>query len=119
MEPAAKAGSNAPSEDDATEPVVAEPVIDKDELDSDATVRLVGGGGTVGIAPAVEEAAPRTDDTDVASITFESETQKGQKKDKKTKSGLASLKKLGHLSGMRKRDSNNSIKVAVSPPTAI
>ena len=113
---------NTPSETNAAELVAAQPVTDNDGLDSDTTVRLVGGGGIVGIAPAVENETPRTDDTDVASInsaTSESEIQKGDKSHKKTKSGLASLKKLGHLGGMRKRDSNNNIKVTVSPPPTV
>jgi hypothetical protein len=119
LEAVGDAASSAPTGEDTAELIVASPVIDKDELDSDTTVRLVGGGGIAGIAPAVEEEALRTDDADVASITSatsESEAQKGQKKHKKTKSGLAGLKKLGHLGGMRKRDSNTSIKVTVSPP---
>lgn len=114
--------STTPSETNTTESFVAQPIPDKDELDSDTTVRLVGGGGIVGIVPAGEDEASRTDDTDVASITSAtsgSETQKGEKRHKKTKSGLASLKKLGHLRGMGKRDSNNSIKVTVSPPQTV
>ncbi|KAF8232286.1 hypothetical protein L208DRAFT_937837 [Tricholoma matsutake] len=112
LEPAADAAS-APSEEAPAESVVAASAI---EVDSDTTVRLVGGGGTAGTTPAIEEELPQTDDTDIASITSGSEIKKGQKTHKKTKSSLASLKKLGHLSGMRKRDSNNSIKVGVSPP---
>jgi hypothetical protein len=116
-EAVAENASNVPSREDSVEPVIGE-----DEIDVDTTVRLVGGGGVAGIAPVVEEEATRADDTDAASITSatsESEVNKGQKKHKKTKSGLAGLKKLGHLSGLRKRDSNNSIKVAVSPPPAV
>jgi hypothetical protein len=111
--------SNASSQEYSIEPVISE-----DEIDVDTTVRLVGGGGIAGTAPVVEEEeATRTDDTDAASITSltsESEVSKGKKKHKKTKSGLASLKKLGHLGGLRKRDSNNSMKVAAPPaPTAV
>jgi len=119
LEATADAVSGIPSQEHGAEPAMAEPVVGRDVFDSDATVRLVGGGGTAGIAPAVEEDVHRTDDTDVASIssvTSEYEAPKGQKRHKKTKSGLAGLKKLGHLSGLRKKDSKHSINVPVSPP---
>lgn len=113
LEATADAESNVSAEGDTADV--------EDELLSDTTIRLVGGGGTAGVVSAMEpeEKVNRTEDTDVASITSatsESDIKKGRKTHKKTRSGLASLKKLGHLSGLRKRDSSNGIQVAVSPP---
>jgi hypothetical protein len=107
--------------DNVSQEGIAEPTLGADEAKPDTTIRLVGGGGLVGIAPVVEEDGTRADneaETDVASVASaasDSNANKGQKTHKKTKSGLAGLKKLGHLGGLRKRDSNNSMKVPVSP----
>lgn len=98
-----------------------------DPVDTDVTIRLVGGGGASGIvdSPPVEEEQPRVDgepdlpDTDAASInsvTSDSSVKKGTKH-KKTKSGLAGLKKLGHLGGLRKKGSVGSVKDVIVDST--
>ncbi|KAG7086579.1 hypothetical protein E1B28_002525 [Marasmius oreades] len=88
------------------------------DLDPDLTIRLVGGGGSSGILPEAEtdtDAGPRMEETDTnekaadadaeSIVSAGSETGAGKeaKKHKKTKSGLAGLKKLGQLG--RKKDS--------------
>jgi hypothetical protein len=118
QEPTIDILSDAKIDDTPTAPEV-EP--EAEEVDPDTTIRLVGGGGIAGIAAPVEDEDPRTDgetDTDVASITSvttDSTPQNGGKKHKKTKSGLAGLKKLGNFGALRKRDSGGSAKGTSSP----
>lgn len=95
---------------------------------ADVTVRLVGGGGSSGVATPVPESviAPgRTaspDAVDTASVhSTDSKASavgkegKDAKKHKKTKSGLASLKK--QLTSLRKKDSSSSVKDMIPPTT--
>ena len=84
-----------------------------DDASPDVTIRLVGGGGMSGpAAPEPEEETAA--DSDVGSVKSESVTgsdapaNDGEKKHKKTKSGLAGLKKS--LGGLRKKDSVSSAK---------
>lgn len=116
----------------------SEPVVDADQVpdlapqlddadehfDPNTTIRLVGGGGVSGIVSGIETEEPQSNDVEkdndaasIASATSES-VPKGGKTHKKTKSGLAGLKKLGNLGGLRKKDSNSSLKGTVTPPTA-
>ncbi|SJL04659.1 uncharacterized protein ARMOST_08027 [Armillaria ostoyae] len=84
------------------------------DVDADPTVRLVGGGS--GIAeppPDAEENHPTVEavDSDAASMISEpgvSSSNAGDKKHKKSKSGLAGFKK--HLGGLRKKNSVSSVK---------
>jgi hypothetical protein len=98
--------------------------------DADVTIRLVGGGGIAGAAGI--EAPPDsafvldgdalTDgegDTDVESVSSqvdadaaktESGKEEAKKGHKKTRSGLAGLKKLGNIGGLRKKDPSASGK---------
>ncbi|KAF8061624.1 hypothetical protein FPV67DRAFT_1509680 [Lyophyllum atratum] len=91
-----------------------------EESDPNTTIRLVGGGGVVGVVQPEEDEMPPSEeveiDTDAVSITsVTSESMvKGAKTHKKTKSGLAGLKKLGNL-GRKRGDSSNSVKGMVSP----
>ncbi|KAG6918029.1 hypothetical protein DXG01_016881 [Tephrocybe rancida] len=92
----------------------AKPDVEK-ELDPDTTIRLVGGDGVFGIVSSAEEEAAAQEAEDVASDTVSvssvssESTSKAGKIHKKTKSGLAGLKKLGLG---RKRDSASSVKGA-------
>ncbi len=79
------------------------------DVDADPTVRLVGGGGsgTAEPPPDAEENHPTVEavDSDAASIISEpgvSSSNAGDKKHKKSKSGLAGFKK--HLGGLRKKE---------------
>ncbi|KAF9009460.1 hypothetical protein BDQ17DRAFT_1274370 [Cyathus striatus] len=98
-------------------PVVAQEEEEQD-LDPDATIRLVGGGGLSGVVVPEPEHEPEaetpaangkkdSDTQSLASITSDTSTKKSEKGHKKTKSGLAGLKKLGLG---RKRDSTGSVK---------
>ncbi|KAJ7739683.1 hypothetical protein DFH07DRAFT_892361 [Mycena maculata] len=117
----------------ASESAPAEP--EEDAVDPDVTIRLVGGGGVAGVS--AEDVAPAADvdalvdgvqtdgevDTDVESVSSQTAptdgTQKVKKpKHKKTLSGLAGLKKLGGL-GLRKKDSNASVKDAAAAAVAV
>ncbi|KAJ7168192.1 hypothetical protein C8R43DRAFT_983381 [Mycena crocata] len=99
---------------------------EEDDVDPDVTIRLVGGGGIAGVSAedaAIPDGEPQTDgevDTDAESVadSVNSETSttdpaNKKKKHKKTLSGLAGLKKLGNL-GLRKKDSNASVKEAAA-----
>ncbi|KAF8894723.1 hypothetical protein BD779DRAFT_1502619 [Infundibulicybe gibba] len=119
----------APSSED----VIQEAEAQEDNANVDNTIRLIGGGGVAGVVdspldsvavdvPQVEPepvATPRDRDSDVASInSVTSETGDSKKaagkSHKKTKSGLAGLRKFGHLSGLRKKDSSSSAKDIVA-----
>ncbi|KAK0502704.1 hypothetical protein EDD18DRAFT_1134609 [Armillaria luteobubalina] len=85
------------------------------DVDADPTVRLVGGGGsgTAEPPPDAEENHPTIEavDSDAASMISEpgvSSSNAGDKKHKKSKSGLAGFKK--HLGGLRKKNSVSSVK---------
>ncbi|KAG6845708.1 hypothetical protein H0H87_004974 [Tephrocybe sp. NHM501043] len=102
---------------DDTKPVVTkedEKVVEE-EADPNTTIRLVGGGGVAGTVKveeeeeAVEDAEGVASDTVSISSTASEVTAKGGKTHKKTKSGLAGLKKLALG---RKRDSASSVKGA-------
>jgi hypothetical protein len=99
---------HSPSSDKASTPSQEA----ENELDPDVTIRLVGGGGQSGLVDASEEeendAAPEGQDTE-HTVSSETETTAEGKKHKKTKSGLAGLKKLGNL-GRKKEDSVGSLK---------
>ncbi|KAF7353595.1 hypothetical protein MVEN_01043800 [Mycena venus] len=106
--------------------------------DADVTIRLVGGGGIAGAAePEAEEPAEsafvldgdvHTDgevDTDVESVSSQTAPAAGaegvvkKKGHKKTvSSGLAGLKKLGNIGGLRKKDSSASVKDAAATSAA-
>lgn len=94
--------------EDAVEPVLEE------NVDPDTTIRLVGGGGTVGVSetpvlPPAEVKAEAGADSDAASVnSVTSDASVAKKTHKKAKSGLAGLKKLGQLG--RKKDSSSSVK---------
>ncbi|KAG6836747.1 hypothetical protein H0H93_003823 [Arthromyces matolae] len=84
----------------------------EDTNDPTTTIRLVGGGGVVGLVEPEEDVQEET--PDVASDAATSEpasatTTNGSKTHKKTKSSLAGLKKLGLG---RKRDSGSEHPVA-------
>ena len=108
-------------------PLVPEdPDTSRDDLLVETTIRLVGGGGQVPVAEipvasSLKEEQPHSEaikDVDVATITS-SETEAGSKPEeklhKKSKSSLASLKKLGQLGRTIKRDSMSSLKGIISP----
>ena len=102
------------AEDDASKP------------DANATIRLVGGGGIAGNVDAISfppennqvDGETEPDLADVASIASATSTAsvgattKDGKKHEKKKSGLSGIKLLGHLGGLRKRDSRGSVKDA-------
>ncbi|KNZ75508.1 Glucan synthesis regulatory protein [Termitomyces sp. J132] len=97
-----------PSLDDEKKPAAA--AITQEGGEPDNTVRLVGGGGVVGIAkPEEKEDKARVGSSeDVASDAASSDSAASSAKaHKKTKSSLASLKKLGL--GL-KRNSTSSLK---------
>ncbi|GLB35451.1 putative SMI1 / KNR4 family protein [Lyophyllum shimeji] len=96
--------------------------VDEEEVDPNTTIRLVGGGGIVGTVQPEEEEESQLEeaetDADAVSVTEEaSEAMSASAKThKKTKSGLAGLKKLGNLG--KKRDSNSSVKGTAGSPAA-
>ena len=116
----------------ASEDPLINPDTSGDELLVETTIRLVGGGGQVHVAEipvasSMNEEQPPSEATkdidvtsinDVASIS-PSEAEVGSKSDekmpKKSKSSLASLKKLGQLGRTIKRDSMSSVKGIISP----
>ena len=92
------------------------------------TIRLVGGSGQVcvaeiPVASSLKEEQPpleATNDADVAAVNpTETEAEAGskpaEKSHKKSKSSLASLKKLGQFGRTIKRDSMSSVKGIISP----
>ncbi|KAK7049325.1 Meiotic Sister-Chromatid recombination aldehyde dehydrogenase [Paramarasmius palmivorus] len=96
-----------------------------DLMDPDVTIRLVGGGGSSGLVNQTaeeeeenvleelkESKEPDADADSIHSVTSEGSVANGEKKHKKTKSGLA--KKLGKL-GIHKKDSVSSVKDVVAP----
>ena len=95
----------------------------EDEADPSTTIRLVGGGGTAGVAveSPIETSHPEdiltesTKDSDTASVTSIALDASGKKGHKKTKSSLAGFKKLGQLGGLRKKDSVSSMRDGTSP----
>lgn len=91
----------------------------EEDVDPDMTIRLVGGGGQTGVADLIgstegAEVLPdgeaEADGNDAASITSDTNaagTKDSEgKKHKKTKSGLAGLRKT--LGGLRKKDSDSA-----------
>ncbi|KIK63574.1 hypothetical protein GYMLUDRAFT_259302 [Collybiopsis luxurians FD-317 M1] len=113
---------DTPSEAAATLDGCVEDAVGEDNIDSDLTIRLVGGGGSSGDVADLAKDADILDEADVdaemaslasnTSATSETGAAAKEKKHKKTKSGLAGLKKLG-LSG-KKKDSVSSVKEAVT-----
>ncbi|KAJ7871374.1 hypothetical protein B0H14DRAFT_2723753 [Mycena olivaceomarginata] len=106
----------APSESEA----VPQPEVDDADAnpDADVTIRLVGGGGIAGAA-GIEAPPDSAATTDVESVSSqvdadaaktESGKEEGKKGHKKTRSGLAGLKKLGNIGGLRKKDPSASGK---------
>ncbi|KAJ7915473.1 hypothetical protein B0H13DRAFT_1999851 [Mycena leptocephala] len=105
--------------------VLSDPTQPEEDADPDVTIRLVGGGGIAGVS--ADDAVPDADgvqtdgevDTDAESVAESVGSQtadpsvKKEKKHKKTLSGLAGLKKLGNI-GLRKKDSNASVKEAAA-----
>ncbi|PFH52469.1 hypothetical protein AMATHDRAFT_173557 [Amanita thiersii Skay4041] len=92
-----------------------DPVIETKEDEPDTTIRLVGGGGITGasVTPSSpEEESQLQEETRVATPppVAAPQAKKESKTHKKTKSGLANLKKLGQFGHMRKRDSVSSAK---------
>lgn len=85
------------------------------DVNADATVRLVdeGGSSTAEASPDAEERHSTVEaiESDAAAMISElgvSSSDAGDKKHKKSKSGLAGLKK--HLGGLRKKNSVSSVK---------
>lgn len=98
----------------------------EEDANPDATIRLVGGGGLVGISlPEIEEPAaievpePETpvahsDAVSVSSLASTEQDKKNEKTHKKSKSSLA-LKRLSQLGNLRKTESISSTKDTVPP----
>lgn len=99
--------------------------IDEDEAPN-TTIRLIGGGGQVGVSPgpiepSQEEEDPQShaaDDSEWVPVVPVTSADAGTKKDgkvhKKSKSSLA-LKRISQLGGLRKKGSTSSMKEAVLP----
>ncbi|TFK72147.1 hypothetical protein BDN72DRAFT_836533 [Pluteus cervinus] len=82
----------------------------------DTTVRLVGGGGTSGVAPNGIEPGVDDDTASINSVNSNS-TAAPAKKHKKTPSGLASLKKLGQIGRKKASNSNGGVKEMMATPS--
>lgn len=112
----------SPLTSEATHPP-PEPDPSSDDPVVDTTVRLVGGGGQAGVTespiPPLPEEQPPTDaekDADTVPIhSSETVSKPDEKSHKKSKSSLASLKKLGQFGRTIKRDSVSSVKSIISP----
>lgn len=124
-----KPASPAPSKHSFTlEPALAETqeaLVDDGNpsasVDPDTTIRLVGGGGTVGTAEELpsDEVEAKVDPAEVASIKSVTSNDsiastKGGKHTKNKKSITSGLKKISQLGGgKRKKDSSGSVKDSV------
>ncbi|KAF9265725.1 hypothetical protein L218DRAFT_859319 [Marasmius fiardii PR-910] len=108
-------------------PIVAEPGsigigsdVDEDMIqqgDPDVTIRLVGGGGSSGVVSESgddNDGEPIIEETEKAADA-DADAGNDVKKHKKTKSGLAGLKKIGQLG--RKKASTSSMKDIASANT--
>lgn len=124
------------SETRTNEPVVLEQTeASQEEVEPDTTIRLVGGGGQAGVVqePTVvstaeeeEQAAipPAQQDgelvsTDAESIPDTPVNKKGEKGHKKSKSSIASLKRLSQFGHRKKKSgsSTSSVKDGVTTPS--
>ncbi|KAG6810294.1 hypothetical protein H0H92_012518 [Tricholoma furcatifolium] len=107
----AKPISPSSSEPPAVEEQVAVVEQEEEEREPDTTIRLVGGGGVAGVAVPEQQEVVVDGDTTAEKAEPEpepeSEMEKGAKSHKKTKSGLAGLKKNFGL-GRKQQDSAGS-----------
>lgn len=100
---------------DTATSTVSEVADDDDAEEPKTTIRLVGGGGEAGLVndeqPQVEELVSTSEPEIDTTVTSDATAPVG-KGHKKTKSGLAGLKKS--LGGLRKKDSVSSVKEVIA-----
>jgi len=94
-------------------------LLEDDEAEPNATIRLVGGGGSSGLvedeiqAPSPVEEAEADDNADTVSVSSTTNTKPDKNKHKKGNSSLTNLKKFGNM-GRKKPSSSSSGKADAS-----
>jgi len=126
LPPAEQKLSNQLENPQETSSIVTDDGVGDDTIsdpNQDVTIRLVGGGGTAGTTAALlpdddmhvngegEPDIGGVAGTSVVSGVVDGDpSTKDEKKPEQKKSGMSGLRKLGHLSGLRKNDPSSSLK---------